>query len=464
MKTKIIILALALFFLLPLASALGFNVAIEPVKDHITENQVAVFNLQIENNGGSDRFEIFTFNTDFVFPEIVMPITSGESKSKQIKFFPQVKRSGIYEVTLFVKSQTTGEIKETKARIRLFTFEDALWIKVEPELLHVQDKKIDFVVKNIADVTLDSIKIHTESPIFSKDFTFSLGPRQKKKFQVDVDLSKAEGGVHHIQTKVYDEGKLAFEKQVPYNLELIYDFQQSKSLTGFLIRQKKFTFENKGNTREEIDLKENSTILEKIFSYFSERPLFTTEAGAVKADWKVEVGPYEKKEIIVKTNYLLPLILLALVIVGFAFTINYQSRGILVTKTASRAKSNKGTAFKVAIKVKNRKEAVRDVRVRDFLPKGLKVHEKFDFVKPNKIESNYLEWHLPLMHGGEERVFTYYLYTEDEFSGALLLPHTVVNYLTLHRDPKSEYSQSVRIEPIRKIKVSGHSEHLGHSK
>ncbi|MBU2496583.1 MAG: hypothetical protein KJ767_00800, partial [Nanoarchaeota archaeon] len=206
---------------------------------------------------------------------------------------------------------------------------------------------------------------------------------------------------------------------------------------------------------------EKSNIFEKIFSWFSERPVFVTEGGVLRTNWDVEVAPYETEKVIVKTNYLLPLILLALIIVGFAFTVNYQSRGLIVTKSASKAKSNRGSAFKVTVRVRNRKEAVRDVKVRDFLPKGHKVHEKFDFIKPNKISENYVEWNLPLMRGGEERVFTYYVYTEDEFSGTLLLPHTSVNYMTLHREPKTEFSQSVKLESLQKVKVQDASAKSG---
>ena len=107
------------------------------------------------------------------------------------------------------------------------------------------------------------------------------------------------------------------------------------------------------------------SFLEKIFSYFSEKPAFKTEGGSLKATWDLEVEPYTKEEVVVKTNYLLPLIMLVLIVGGFALTVRYQGKGIIVTKTASRGKSSRGSAFKVTIRVKNRKDAIREVKIKD---------------------------------------------------------------------------------------------------
>lgn len=434
---------------MPLISAAGFEVEITPIKDAITENQAAVVEVKITNNDKSSLFDIFTVNTDFIFAGKVVKVLNGQSETKEIKIFPQIDRSGLYRVNIFVKSQATSEIVEGSTIIRLAPLKDSLSITVKPDPLSVKDMTITVVFKNTAEVNVGTVRIEAESPIFSDEFEFSLAPKEEQSFDVDVDLTKAEGGEHPINMKVYEEGKFVFEKDVPYRLEEIKDFEESRSITGFLIREKVLTFENDGNIKEKVEVEEDSTFLEKIFSYFSEKPLFKTEAGALKATWSLEVQPYSTKEIIVKTNYLLPLTLLALIIIGFAFTVRYQSTGLIVTKSASRAKSNKGTAFKVTIKVRNRKDAVRELRVKDFLPKHLKVHEKFDFTKPSKVTDSYVEWFLPLLQGGEERVFTYYLYTEGDYTGSLVLPHTAVNYLTLHRDPASERSGTARIEALK---------------
>ncbi len=446
-------------FSTPSVQAAGFEVSVVPVKDAITETQPAVFSFILTNNDANVYYELFSLNTDFTFLEETLFIPSGRSITKEIQIFPKTTKSGVYDVTIFVRNQQTRDAREIPVRIRLVTLRDSLAMFVEPSVLRVSDDELTFVVKNRADNNLENLKLETSSPIFSKDFEFSIVAKEEQRFTIPIDLKNAEGGEHSISVKGYQNGVLTFERDVPYNLEEIYDFDQSRSITGFLVREKKLTYDNAGNTREEVDIEEDMNFLEKVFSYFSDEPTFRTEAGALKATWNLEIEPYTKEEVIVKTNYLLPLIMLILIVGGFALTVRYQGKGIIVTKTAARAKSNRGSAFKVTIRVKNRKDAIREVKIRDNIPSisGAKVHEKFDFVKPAKIGENFVEWHLPLLQGGEERVFTYHIVSESEVPGIVQFPSTHVNYLTLHREPRAEYSGPAKIDAAQKITMQAAS-------
>src|SRR3989344_4723287 len=451
------VFALAVLFLTLMAFgasdvlAAGYEVTLTPIKDVITETQPAVFILSLANSDANVAYEIFSLSTDFSFLGETMVVPSGYTRESRLTFFPKLDKSGIYEVTIFVRNQIPREEKTVTARIRLLTLKDSLSMYVEPSLLKVSDSKLTLIIKNRADNNLENVKLGASSPIFSKDFEFSASAKEELRYEIPVSLKGAEGGQHDIHIKGYQDGTLAFERDIPYTLETIYDFEQSRSLTGFLIREKRLTYDNTGNTKEEVNVEEDMSFLEKIFSYFSEKPAFKTEGGSLKATWDLEVEPYTKEEVVVKTNYLLPLIMLVLIVGGFALTVRYQGKGIIVTKTASRGKSSRGSAFKVTIRVKNRKDAIREVKIKDIFPNvaGAKVHEKFDFIKPAKIGENFVEWHLPLLQGGEERVFTYHIVSENELPGAISLPSATVNYLTLHREPQVEYSGGARVEALQ---------------
>lgn len=433
-----------------LSESKSFEVGISPVINVITDGQPAIFELTIANHNSADVFNVFTINTDFSFQQISVPVSAGKTKTVKLKIYPQTKTTGLYDVTVIIKSQLTSEFVEVGARIRFVNVEEAIKMDLIPSSLKVSDKKVTLVVKNLENLDLGNIKMDLKSQIFSKTFEFKLGEKETKKFDIDVDLSKAEGGRHNISINLY-VGDKSFYKNIPYNLEVIRDLKKYEEVSGFLVQQRRVVFENKGNVKEKISIVQNTTIFEKLFSYFSVKPSFSVTGGVIKEKWNLIVDPYSTKTIVVKTNYLIPLLILAFLIIGFAFTVSYQSKRIVVSKTAMRVKSNRGSAFKITIRVRNRKEAIRDVRVRDFLPKNMKVYSKFDFMKPTTISSNYVEWSLPIIHEGEERIFTYYIYTEKPYTGELFLPPAVVNYLTLHRDPQTDYSAGIKIEAIPKV-------------
>ncbi len=434
-------------------AAEGFDVKVTPIKTIITETQPALLSVDITNLATTETFEVFTLQTAFIFPTKILTIASGETKTIQLEIYPQIKQSGFYEFVFFVKSQHTGEIKQLNEQIRLLTLEDALHFSVEPETLSVSSTKLTLVVINVADISVENARIEASSQIFQETFETLIKTKEELRFDVAIDVSKAEGGRHNITVKFYDSGTLAFVEDVPYKIERIYDFTQSKSVSGFLVRQTIVKFENKGNTREALTYEEAVTFPEKVFSYFSQKPEFKTDEEGLKAKFGITVEPYVTKELLIKTNYLLPLIVLILIIIGFSLTTYYQSRHILVSKYATRAKSTRGSAFKVTIRVKNRKDAIRDVTIRDFLPKGLKIYEKFDLAKPHNVADNYVEWRFKLMHGGEERVVTYYIYNEQDIPHSLVLPGPSVQFYTLHRESMAESGNSFTVPPLSTIKV-----------
>ena len=226
---------------LPGALAAGFDVQLIPVKDVITESQSAAFLLTLTNNDANVAYEIFSLSTDFSYLGETLTVPTGFTKQTELKVYPRTDKSGVYEVTVFVRNQFTRDLKEVTARVRLLTLKDSLSMYVDPALLQVSDDKLTFIVKNRADNDLENIKLEVSSPIFSRDFEFSAVAKEEKRYEISVNLEEAEGGQHDIHVKGYQNDRLAFEKDVPYTLEEIYEFDQSRSITGFLVREKRLT-------------------------------------------------------------------------------------------------------------------------------------------------------------------------------------------------------------------------------
>ncbi|MBU2496784.1 MAG: hypothetical protein KJ767_01865, partial [Nanoarchaeota archaeon] len=159
----LLILVLSLVFTALPVYASDIGLGISPEQTATIEDQAAIFTLSITNNGATNTFEIFTLTTDFDLPTETVIISSGETKDVEVRLYPRIHKSGLYEANLLVRNQATRDMKEATARIRLFTLNDALWMRVEPDLLHVDDTKIEFVIKDIADVPIRNLRIEAES-------------------------------------------------------------------------------------------------------------------------------------------------------------------------------------------------------------------------------------------------------------------------------------------------------------
>ena len=79
-------------------------------------------------------------------------------------------------------------------------------------------------------------------------------------------------------------------------------------------------------------------------------------------------------------------------------------------------------ALKIVLRIKSSKN-VRNVVVADRIPGHAKVFNKFG-IPPHRIDEHTrkLEWDIPHLNAGEERVFTYIIYSKINIVGSFELP------------------------------------------
>mgnify|MGYP001594456890 FL=1 len=171
-------------------------------------------------------------------------------------------------------------------------------------------------------------------------------------------------------------------------------------------------------------------IIPRLFTSFSIEPDRVERSGlGVRYEWDRQIQPGETWEIEVKTNYTLPFLLLILIIVAGVLVHLYTSNHVVVAKRVSHVRTKGGEfALKVILSVKAKKH-VDNVQIIDRLPFMAKIYEKYG-ISPDRIDESTrrLFWDIKTLQAGEERVFSYIIYSKINVVGKFELPTAVAIY------------------------------------
>ena len=105
-------------------------------------------------------------------------------------------------------------------------------------------------------------------------------------------------------------------------------------------------------------------------------------------------------------------------------------KDVSLRKHVSFVKTRGGEfALKVSIRIKAKKFIER-INIIDKLPPLVKLYERYGTFTPDKVDLNNrrLEWNIPTLNSGEERVFTYIIYSKIGIVGRFELPSAKVIY------------------------------------
>ena len=115
-------------------------------------------------------------------------------------------------------------------------------------------------------------------------------------------------------------------------------------------------------------------------------------------------------------------------LVGF-FVSFLATRKLSVHKGVSFVRTKGGEfALKINLRVKAR-GSVRKIVISDRIPGHAKVFNKFG-IPPHRIDehSRKIEWEIAHLNAGEERVFSYIIYSKINIVGSFELPAAIVSF------------------------------------
>jgi hypothetical protein len=198
-----------------------------------------------------------------------------------------------------------------------------------------------------------------------------------------------------------------------------------ESSEGWIKRRQEIINHNVGNVRKEVSIELERNILSSLFTSFNIEPSDSSFKGLKKSYvWNKELLANEEFKLVVITNWFYPIILILLIFGVLFFSKRFVSNDIILKKNVSFVKTKGGQfALKVIVRVKS-KRFVERIKVIDKLPHLVKLYEKFGAISPSEIDlkNRRLEWNIESLNAGEERVFSYIIYSKVGVIGRFELP------------------------------------------
>ena len=444
---KIALLILTILFLFPFSSALDLEVK-EIKKENVIITELsnnATFSLSIKNlEEESDNFQIYSLVQINIFPKGLFMINSGEKLNLDIVVEPQKStrenQRGIYAFQYQIKGQQIGVFKDFLT-IRILDVKDA--IKVSTKSISLKDKTATLTIENLEEFHFENLEISAESEFFQFSETLNLEKKESKEFIVPINLKeKISAGKKELELE-FTFNDISSKKIVTFQYLEKGGISVTQNSEGFLIRKTSTTKTNEGNIQSTTSIEITKNVLTRLFTIFSKKPEIAERRGIfVDYSWKKNVEVGEEFTITATTNYTIPFMLIILILFVTGFTKYLMAQKVIIRKRVSAVKTKGGEfALKVKLKVKAKKP-VKNVILTDTLPRMTKLYDKFG-AKPHKIDSQTrkISWNLKNLNTGEQRVFTYIIYSKINIVGKFELPLATASY---EIDGMKEHSSSNR--------------------
>jgi hypothetical protein len=440
-----IALIIIVLFLLPLTLAINLNVEERDSNEIIIQgiNQPATFDLKITNLGGSDNFQFYNLLGFSMAPKGTVFFSQGEAKKVELMIYPKENfdYKGFYTFKYFIRGQDNSEVSQ-ELTIKIVNLEDVFEIgsgEINPE-----SNSLEIYIENKENFNFGEINVKFNSVFFGFEETFSLEPKERKNFKVELDkeeFKKLMAGFYILSAEVNVDNK-------KIDLEGIIKFVEKDILTttkkdyGLLINTQVIKKKNEGNVLVPSEILVKKNIFSRLFTTLSPEPDIVERQGSnVYYTWVREIKPGESMEITIKTNWLFPFLIILFIITIVVLAKQYSKRDLILRKKVSFVRAKGGEfALKVSIFV-NAKKHVEKINIIDRLPHLVKIYEKFGGEQPKRIneKNKRIEWEFDELEEGETKILSYVIYSKIGIIGKFALPKATAIY---EKDGKINESES----------------------
>jgi len=448
MKKRVITGSLILIVLLiSLTSAINLDISVKPISNTaiIDLDKPAVFNLTIRNLNETDSFEIYSLVGVDITPETPIKINSEQSKTITIEVMPQESNPnrGTYPFEYKIKN-SENEIQIGTLNINILTL-DTLFDVTTKNINPGSDKAV-ISIKNNAQIEIPNVKIQATSAFFDYEDTLSFKPLTIKEIEIPINKEKANtlnAGNYLVNTKILVEGKTVEQENIVRFLEQ-ENIETTESTEGIIILRTEITKKNVGNVKKQVEITARKNLLSYIFTTVNINPTETKTQGFARVyTWKKELIPNEELNVVIKTNWWFPIMIIILIILAIYFIKRSVETDLILRKKVNFVKTRGGQfALKVTLIIKAKK-FLEKITIFDKLPPLVKIYEKFGAIPPNRIDipNKRIEYNIQALSKDEERIMTYIIYSKIGVVGRFELPEARVTY---EREGKIKYATSNR--------------------
>lgn len=431
---NVCLLIVALLFVLPSVLAINIDVEKATITDVVIVglDEPAIFELAITNNGNDNTFEFYNLFGWTMEPSEVS-IDEDDTTIVNLAVYPRpdLEIRNFYTLPYFIRAQDDSEI-EDKITVKILDLEDMF--EVGASSFDPEANSIQIYIHNRENFAFEDLDVVFSSKFFEREETFDLGAHQREDFNVTVDkddIKSLTAGFYTLTASV-SIGDLSSEVYGSIKFDEKEIIEVIKKEYGLIVSTKIIEQINEGNTVQRAEVTFNKNLISRLFTSFSPEPnVVERQGGSIYYTWKQDLKPGETLKVVVKTNWLYPLLIIILIVVIVVLVKKITTTDVVIKKRVRFVKAKGGEfALRVSLFIRAKKYVER-VSVIDRLPALMKLYEKFGGQKPSKIneKARTLEWNFEKLEEGEVRTLSYVVYSRNVgIMGKFALPSAVVIY------------------------------------
>jgi hypothetical protein len=437
MEKKAFLIIFAGIFLLSLnlIAAINIETKITPITEGtiLDLNEPAVFDLTIKNLGVDNNFSIYTTVGIDISPKEPIFIKNNEEKTIRIEVMPQESfksKKGLPNFEYKIKN-SNNEVYVGTLSVNIMELRDVFVIT--PDTINIKSDKIKILIKNRDNLSFDDLKVNMGSVFFDYSLDIPIKGLETKEIEIPLDkekLSTLSAGNYLLETEIVTRGeKFTVESMIKFTEQ--EGIETTESVSGFFIKSYEVTKRNVGNTKQIVSVKVKKNLVSYLFTTFNPNPTKIETIGLAREyTWEKELIPSDEFKVSVKTNWFYPLIILILIIAAIYF-IRRSVEGELSFKKKVGFVKTKGGQFALRVRlVIKSKKFIEKIKVVDRLPHLVNLYEKYGAIAPDRVDlkNKRIEWDIEALNEGEERIFSYIIYSKVGVVGKFELPSAMMTY------------------------------------
>ncbi len=456
-KKGIIFVLASFLLLLNLVSAINLDITKNTLSNSVITNlnQPAKFELVITNRAEGSNFQIYSLVGVDISPTGSVYISQDETKKVTIEVLPQdsiKKNLGFYTFEYKIRD-AKGEVQSDMLTINILDLKNAFDFYADS--FTPVDNKTIIHFNNKADFDFKEITALFSSTFFSEEKTFSLAPHEKKQIEVSIDKEQAKtilAGTYLLNARITLDGKKESLSSIIQFLEQS-GIETTETKEGFLINRYEIEKKNKGNIPVDASIIIKKDLFSALFTTFSIAPTDRGTMGVYRVyRWNANIIPDENLKVVVKTNFILPVIIILAIILLYFVTKRYLTSDLILRKKATFVRTRGGEfALKISILAKARR-ATEKIRVIDKIPSSLTIYNRFGAIAPDRIDekNRRIEWNLESLNTGEERVLSYIVYSKISVIGKFELQEATAIYESNGKVKETSSNNAFFINEVKK--------------
>lgn len=448
---KFLILTMALLLVFNIAHAASFDVKVTSIKDKIIVDEIAEFDIIIQNN--------FDTDDEFIIKKAGYPFWDMYTRPLQTPITLDVPAQGSASIRLFVDplyitsvdtytldvgvvSQRTGQeqkapitigIKSTEPLIGGYIPTVVTSTSISPEEIDPREDLIIKIVLNNQNV-LDypNLTIKVESNLFKDELNVPLGPKEDKTIEITKRLeSTTTPQEDRLIVAVFKEGRMIVNPIVKEFEVKEYIAQEELPTEQSFLKIRKGIKVTSNNPDYNGVVKIETTPLKNLFLTTSPRADTAKADGKQYLVWQVKLENNRTMTVYTIENYRPIVVIIALAIAAIALYFLFRSPIVVRKGVANIGMSEGGVSeAKVVVRIKNRSQnQITNIEVLDNVPHIAHVEKEISIgsMQPHAVLKHpkgglVIKWTIETLEPGDERVLSYRMKSRLAILGEFNLP------------------------------------------